>query len=143
MTAQRHDLGAMFVRLGQALVAAELPVLAAHDLPMWDYVVLLALRHGPARSQARLAELTGRDKTRLIPILDRLSGAGLVRRDPDPADRRNRVVELTEDGRALVSACQADIRVMEQALLSGMPVEDRTRFIELLERVAELVVPWG
>lgn len=142
MAEQRHDLGAMLVRLGNALVTAEHPVLRRHGIEMWDYVVLLALRDGPARSQARLAEVTGRDKTRLIPILDRLADAGLVGRRPDPADRRNRIVQLTDPGRALVDACQGGIRRMERDLLAELPEADRAAFVDLLRRVTELVAPW-
>ncbi|HZZ47436.1 MAG TPA: MarR family transcriptional regulator [Pseudonocardia sp.] len=142
MTQQRRDLGEMLMRLGNAFVAAEGPVLAARDLVMWDYVVLLALREGPARSQARLAELAGRDQTRLIPILDRLASAGLVRREPDPADRRSRVVELTGEGRVLVEACRADIRARESELLAAVPEHDRAAFVERLQQVADSLTPW-
>jgi DNA-binding MarR family transcriptional regulator len=142
MAEQRHDLGAMFVRLGSALVAAGRPVLEGHGVERWEYVVLLALREAPAGSQARLAEATGRDKTRLIPILDRLESAGLVSRMPDRADRRNRIVELTESGRELVAVCQDGIRRMERALLADLPVADREAFVSLLQRVTDVVAPW-
>lgn len=142
MDEQRHDLGAMFVRLGQAMVEAELPVLAGLGIEMWDYVVLAALRDGPAQSQARLAVATGRDKTRLIPILDRLEGRGLLRRDPDQADRRNRIVELAGPGRELVAECQSAIRRMERELLAELPEADRLSFVTQLERVSALLKVW-
>jgi DNA-binding MarR family transcriptional regulator len=144
MTRQRHDLGATFVRLGQAMVNAELPVLAELGVEMWDYVVLVALRDGPVQSQARLAAHTGRDTTRLIPILDRLETRGLLRRTPDPADRRNRIVALTDAGSELVTACQGAIRQLEARLLTELPDAERVEFIAALERVADLVAgPWG
>jgi DNA-binding MarR family transcriptional regulator len=139
MASQRHDLGASFARLAKAMIAAERPVLAEFGLEMWDYVVLVALRAGPARNQAGLAAATGRDTTRLIPILDRLEGAGLLRRTPDPADRRNRIVKLTEAGAARVEECQAAIRRMEGRLLAELPDAERVNFIATLERVADLV----
>ena len=139
MTGQRHDLGATFVRLGRAMVAAEQPVLDELGIEMWDYVVLVALRDGPVHTQARLATATGRDTTRLIPILDRLEGRGLLYRTPDPADRRNRIVELTAEGAELVTAGQAAIRRMEARLLAGLPEDERAGFISTLERVADLI----
>ena len=139
MTGQRHDLGATFVRLGRAMVAAEQPVLDELGIEMWDYVVLVALRDGPVHTQARLATATGRDTTRLIPILDRLEGRGLLCRTPDPADRRNRIVELTAEGAELVTAGQAAIRRMEARLLAGLPEDERAGFISTLERVADLI----
>src|SRR2546423_4063485 len=110
---QRHDLGAAFAWLARAMIKAEEPVLRAHDVEMWDYVVLATLGRGPASTQSELAAASGRDKTRLIPILDRLEARGLLRRTPDPADRRNRVVALTATGRELLSSCRTAIRAME------------------------------
>ena len=81
---QRQDLAAMLHPLTRALVAAELPVLARHGISMWGYVVLNALEHGPARTQAALAQSIGADKTRIITTLDELQQAGLISREPDP-----------------------------------------------------------
>src|SRR6478735_10856470 len=111
------ELAAAFDRLTRRAVALELPVLAAHDLTMWEYVVLSGLVEGPAQTQSRLADAVGRDKTRLIPILDGLEARGLLVRTPDPADRRNKVVSLTGPGRALRAVVAGAIRAAEEALL--------------------------
>jgi DNA-binding MarR family transcriptional regulator len=140
VTSQRYDLGATFHRLSQALIAAEEPVLAGMGVEMWDYIVLVALRDRPARSQAALAARAGRDTTRLIPILDRLEQRDLLRRTPDPADRRIRVVELTDAGTRLVTDCQDAIRAMERDLLADLPDAERAAFIATLERTADLVL---
>src|SRR3954453_1383233 len=80
----RPDLAALFLQLARELMRREEPLLAAHDLPLWDYAVLVRLGDGAARTQAQLAGSVGRDATRLIPILDRLQARGLVERTPDP-----------------------------------------------------------
>ncbi len=136
---QRHDLGAAFAWLARALVRAEDPVLRAHEVEMWDYAVLGTLEAGPASTQSELAAAVGRDKTRLIPILDRLEARGLLRRTPDPADRRNRVVALTPPGRELVASCRAGIREVEAALLSVLAPHERTAFVAALDRLADAV----
>lgn len=114
-----RDLGALLHALTRAVVDAEVPVLRAHGVEMWDYVVLGGLEHGPAPTQVQLATAVGRDKTRLIPILDRLEARDLLRRTPDPDDRRNRVVALTDAGRALLADCRTSIRALEEDLLAG------------------------
>ncbi|MGW4798224.1 MarR family transcriptional regulator [Nonomuraea sp. NPDC004297] len=38
------------------------------------------------------------DKSKLVLILDELEDDGLVRRRPDPADRRARIIEVTPEG---------------------------------------------
>ena len=124
-------------RLLRAVIAAEQPILESHMLDMWEYAVLTALERGPARTQAELAAAVGRDKTRLIPLLDRLGMLGMVERAPDPADRRNRIVTLTDTGRATVRDCRAAIRAMEGRLLAGLAPEERSVFVAALERLAD------
>jgi DNA-binding MarR family transcriptional regulator len=141
MTAQRHDLGAAFAWLARAMIEAEGPVLRAHDLEMWDYAVLAGLEDGPAPTQSELAAAIGRDKTRLIPTLDRLEARGLLHRAPDPADRRNRVVALTEAGRRLLEACRRGIREVERELLADLEEAERATFVAVLDRLADAVRP--
>jgi DNA-binding MarR family transcriptional regulator len=117
---ERPDLAAMVVRLGRRLVAMEQPVLARHEVSMWAYVVLTALRERPMRAQAALAAGIGADKTRLIPILDDLQRRGLIEREPDPADRRVRLLGLTPEGRRLHEVVRKEIRVAEEQLLGGL-----------------------
>ena len=104
--APRRDLAAMVVPLARALVAAEEPVLRAHQVSMWGYVVLNALAEQPVRTpsirtQAALAQSIGADKSRIIGVLDELQQRGLIERRPDPADRRVHLLALTEAGRRL------------------------------------------
>jgi DNA-binding MarR family transcriptional regulator len=142
---QRHDLGAAFARLTRAMIDAEAPVLAAHDVEMWDYAVLSTLADGPTSTQSELAATVRRDKTRLIPILDRLEARGLLRRTPDPADRRNRIVALTDPGHELVTACRRGIRQVEAemltSLLDGRDARDLAVFIAVLDDLADAIGP--
>src|SRR4051794_14257745 len=97
----RADLAAMIVPLGRALTAAELPVLRAHDLSMWGYMVLAALDREPMRPRPALARPLGADKTRLIAVLDALQRRALIQPHPAPADRRANLLSLTARGREL------------------------------------------
>jgi len=109
----------------RALAEAERPVLESHGLTMWQYVVLSALSTGAAASQLVLAQQIHYDKTRLIALLDGLEAAGLVTRAPDPADRRARVVRLTEAGISRHAAVRAAIRELEERMLAGLSAEER------------------
>ena len=134
---RRVELAAAFDRLTRRAVALELPVLAAHELTMWEYVVLSGLVDGPAQTQARLADAVGRDKTRLIPILDALEARGLVTRAPDPADRRNKTVALTAPGHALRTAVAKAISAVEDEVLGPLDAAERRTFRRLLGRLYE------
>ena len=126
----------MVVRLGRRLIAMEEPILARHEISMWAYIVLSSLRGRPTRTQAALATAIGADKTRLIPVLDDLQRRGLIEREPDPADRRARLLGLTAAGRRLQQAVQDDIRAAEEELLTDVPPADRAAFLRTLGRLS-------
>jgi DNA-binding MarR family transcriptional regulator len=117
------------------LVAAELPVLDAHGLTMWGYVVLSALDESPMRTQAALAAAIGADKTRIIPTLDELQQQGFIERHPDPDDRRVRLLTITEAGREVRDAVQAEIQRGEERWLGELGAEERRVFLKALRRL--------
>jgi len=94
----------MFAPLTRALIAREEPVLHAHDISMWGYIVLTALAEQPVRTQAALAQAIGADKSRIISDLDELQQRGLIQRQPDAADRRVHLLSLTPAGDRLRQA---------------------------------------
>ena len=120
------------------LVAAELPILAAHDVSMWGYGVLSALDQSPVRTQAALADSIGADKTRIIPTLDELQQKGYIERRPDPDDRRVRLLEITPSGREVKNAIRRDIQRGEERWLSELTAQDREVFLRALERMSRL-----
>ncbi len=134
----RPDLAAMIVPLGRALTAAELPVLRAHGLTMWAYVVLLALTGEPVRTQNALAEAIGADKTRIIGVLDGLQERGLIERRPDPDDRRARLLSITAEGQRVRDSVQAGIQDRENRLLACVPDADRAAFLRVLQTLHAL-----
>jgi DNA-binding MarR family transcriptional regulator len=133
---RRDDLAAMLHPLLRNLVAAELPILAAHDLSMWGYVVLNALDRSPVRTQTALADAIGADKTRIIGTLDELQQRGYIGRHPDPDDRRVRLLEITQAGRAVKNAVQSDIQRGEERLLAELTAEERKVFLRVVARLA-------
>ncbi|MBT2492836.1 winged helix DNA-binding protein [Streptomyces sp. ISL-96] len=135
---ERRDLAAVLQPLVRSLIAAELPVLAAHDLSMWGYVVLSALDDGPVRTQAALAEAIGTDKTRIIATLDQLQESGLISRTPDPADRRARLLSITEDGRKVRRSARVGIQANEDRLLAMLPPADRRGFLRAVRALSAL-----
>ena len=106
----RQDLAAMFAPLTRALIAREEPVLHAHDISMWGYIVLTALVEQPVRTQAALAQAINADKSRIISVLDELQERGLIHRQPDEADRRVHLLSLTPAGDRLRRSVESAIR---------------------------------
>jgi MarR family transcriptional regulator, organic hydroperoxide resistance regulator len=125
------------VPLARALVAREEPVLLAHDISMWGYVVLTALVEQPVRTQAALAQAINADKSRIIGVLDDLQQRGLIQRQPDTADRRVHLLWLTGEGDRLRRSVQAAIRASEEDVLATLPAADREAFLRSLKGLYE------
>ncbi|MFC7585088.1 MarR family winged helix-turn-helix transcriptional regulator [Nonomuraea antimicrobica] len=105
---------------------------------MWGYAVLGALADSSVRTQAALAEAIGADKTRIIGTLDGLQAAGLITREPDPGDRRARILAITDDGRRVLGSARADIRSNEDRLLARLPAADRDGFLRAVQALYAL-----
>ena len=71
--------------------------------------VMAVLARDPGSKQIELAERLDMEPITLSRIIDKLEQAGLVRRDPDPADRRAWRLELTD------KACPLHAELMKLA----------------------------
>jgi DNA-binding MarR family transcriptional regulator len=131
-----QDLGALFAQITRGLIEAERPLLQAEGLSMWEYIVLSELARHAAPSQLVLAGWIRYDKTRLIALIDGLGERGLVRRTPDPADRRAHTIALTDDGATVQARARERVRAMEADLLAPFTGRERTLLRSILARLA-------
>src|ERR1700742_3233691 len=71
--------------------------------------VMQVLMAQPGMDQIALAQEIGIDRTTASSVLTRLEARGIVRREADPGDRRNKCAYLTATGRAMLNDMQASI----------------------------------
>jgi DNA-binding MarR family transcriptional regulator len=122
-------------RLARHLDRERRSAFASHDLESWEFDVLAALRRQGAPyelSPGALLRATLVTSGTMTNRIDRLEEAGLVRRRPDPQDKRGVLVALTPAGQAQVDAALADLLTAEQALLTGLPAASRDTLASLL-----------
>ncbi len=87
------------------------------DLTSMQFAALVKLRDCRAVTQTELGRLTGMDRATVSGVVARLQKRGLVRFTVDPADRRSRIIALTEAGASLLGqALQRVEQVTEQTL---------------------------
>ena len=97
--------------------------------------MLAALRRsgGPyALAAGRLGTITGVTSGTMTNRIDRFEDRGLVRREPDPSDRRGVQVVLTPAGRTSVDSALADLVDEEQQILSALSIEDTNELVRVL-----------
>ncbi|GAA0625988.1 MarR family transcriptional regulator [Kribbella sandramycini] len=90
---------------------------------------------GPKR-QLDLAAQLGVDRTVMTYLLDDLEKAGLVQRQPDPADRRARLIVPTPQGRETLCDLERRLSATEDEVLGSLDDAERESFRRLLQRVA-------
>jgi DNA-binding MarR family transcriptional regulator len=122
-------------RLARHLDRARRTAFARHGLETWGFDVLSALRRQGAPYQlspGSLLRATLVTSGTMTNRIDRLAAAGLVRRQPDPQDKRGVLVTLTPEGRARVDAALADLLGREEALLTSLDRGERQELASLL-----------
>ena len=105
------------------------------------YQVLVAVDADTRSSQLALAQRLGIDRTAMTYLVDDLEAAGLVTRQPDPADRRVRHVVITAAGRAALTRARRALRSTEELLLGALAPEEAAQLRALLVRVARSTGP--
>jgi DNA-binding MarR family transcriptional regulator len=140
--AQRPDLDvepmqvlSRISRLARHLDIARRGAFAEHELESWEFDVLSALRRqGPPfqLTPGALLRATLVTSGTMTNRIDRLAEAGLVRRHPDPRDRRGVLVTLTDLGRAKADDALADLLRRERDLLASLGPADQQTLAQLL-----------
>ncbi|PZG41530.1 MarR family transcriptional regulator [Spongiactinospora gelatinilytica] len=129
-------------RLARHLDRARRAAFAEHDLEPWEFDVLTTLRRAGdpyELSPGALLRATLVTSGTMTNRIDRLAAAGLVRRRPDPEDRRGVLVSLTPAGRDRVDAAFADLLRREHHLLACLRADERDTLAGLLR---SLLVPF-
>ncbi|GAA2908746.1 hypothetical protein GCM10020221_01040 [Streptomyces thioluteus] len=67
--------------------------------------------------------------------IDRLAKKGLVRREPDPNDRRGVLVRLTEEGQDRADEALAGLLAQERAILAELSTAQRHELAGLLRQL--------
>jgi DNA-binding MarR family transcriptional regulator len=122
-------------RLARHLDRERRNAFAGHELEPWEFDVLAALRRQGAPyelSPGALLRATLVTSGTMTNRIDRLEQAGLVRRRPDPQDKRGVLVTLTAAGQSRVDAALAGLLEAEQALLAGLTESGRHTLAGLL-----------
>lgn len=142
---QEPDLGILAVQLS-GRVQREIFARAAEE--GFDDVrprhgAVLAYLDAEGTRPGELARLAGRNKQTMGAILDELERLGYVRRTPDPADRRAKLIVPTERGVRLMEASDGFVAVIEQRLSDTLGPDRYDEFRSALRRGVAALPPSG
>ena len=107
-------------------------LLAPHGVTPAQYAVLKALWDGDGVAASALVERLRLDPATVSGLLDRLEASELLRRAPDPHDRRVQRVCLTAQGRALQTPLEAVQDQVNAEALADLSAAETRQFKVLL-----------
>ena len=133
----------LFTRLARvALHVSRLQdeAMRAVDLRFSDYTVLATLYKEDVPGGlpvSRLADLVLRPMGSITQVLDRLAKQDLVRRAPDPSDRRMVLIAITEEGERVARRGATVYDRVHARVLEGMAPDDLTQVDQGIRRLLE------
>jgi DNA-binding MarR family transcriptional regulator len=137
-TNAREPVGPMLIRTARAVgimlqrmfVSQGFDISAEH----WTVLVNLFLRQN-GQFQQQLADRTYKDKAAITRLIDGLQKRGLVMREEDSTDRRQKKIYLTEKGQKLMTELFPVAEMAQKRGLQGIDPEKIKVFHEVLQQI--------
>lgn len=108
------------------------PIAEEHDLSVMQLSAFMVLEADQMVPMSSLSNQLACDASSITGIVDRLEAKGLVERRDNPADRRQKMVALTESGAALQRKITAAVMALEDARLKPILSGDEQRELKRL-----------
>ncbi len=106
-----------------------------HRLSLMQWRTLGALNQTDGLSQVTLAAKVEASQMTMSDIIDRLESEGLVRRESDPADKRAKLVWITQAARPVVEEMRSIATEVYAAALAGIAPEDLDGLTNSLQQI--------
>lgn len=128
-------------RLWRRTIDQQMAAVGLADIS-WAPLIHLA-ESGDGVSQKELASLVGIDGSSLVRLLDTLEARGHIERCTAPADRRVKLVMLTDAGRAAVIDIRSQLLAIEHQMLADLDDADLLRMLDALELIQQRISRLG
>jgi DNA-binding MarR family transcriptional regulator len=115
------------------VIASAYRALFGLNVPEWRLITVLAERG--SITQFDLGSATRMDKVTVSRAAIALVDRGLVKRSPNPEDKRSHLLALTRDGRALYDQVAPKALALEDTLLSGFEADEVAILLGMLQRL--------
>ena len=102
--------------------------------PAEGHLLTYLRRYAPA-PVGELARVFGTKQSTLTSILDRLERDGLLRRAPNPTDRRSFLLRLTPKGRSLAARLQRELVALEREIARRVTGREQSGFDAVMAAV--------
>lgn len=127
--------GHLIRRAHQLSVAIFAESTAEFDITPVQFAMLNALMDDPGEDQITLAGKVAFDAATSGAVIARLEAKGLLRRDPDPKDKRRKLLTATPAGEKIVIEMKAAVADVQVQILKPLSGEEAAQFTNLLNKL--------
>ncbi len=137
MTRHRVDEGPrtsyLVARLDRLVRSQLANVLERFGLSVPQYTLMSVLEHRPGLSNAQLARRSYITAQAMHQMVNGLEERGLITRRVSPDHGRIQLTELTDEGMALLKACDEEVNVIEERIFGGLEEKGEELLREFLQ----------
>lgn len=102
-----------------------------------EFILLNMINEKNDQISQNIAIATGKNKSVVMRMIDSLEKKGLVRRTPNPADRRENLLSITDEGEKTVRQYHDIEQRLSTELADGITPEELSVFWNVLDRISE------
>jgi DNA-binding MarR family transcriptional regulator len=108
---------------------------AGYNITSAQWRAMAQLARSDGLTQVALAHLLEIEPMSVCRLLDRMEVGGFILRRPDPADKRAKLVYLTEKSRALLDVIRVVAMEVYEDAFAGFDDEERSRLVGALNSI--------
>ena len=131
----RHAPGHLIRRAHQVSVALFMEETAGYDVTPVQFAILNALIEDPGEDQVTLAGKVAFDAATFGSVIGRLESKGWVRREPDEADRRRKLLWVTAQGEQAALRMKRAVAKAQNRILAPLDAAERSKLMSLLGKL--------
>ncbi|WP_448702319.1 MarR family winged helix-turn-helix transcriptional regulator [Mucilaginibacter sp. AW1-3] len=112
------------------------------DLNRYHYMLVLIAENQGHLTQKKIAEITGKDKSHMVSIIDTLAEKGYVYREVNPDDRRQQLIRITEKAENELPAIRESFSLLNSKATEGISADKLRIFNEVLQQMSGNLIPY-
>jgi DNA-binding MarR family transcriptional regulator len=130
-----HAPGHLIRRAHQVAVAIFMEETGKFDVTPVQFAILNALIEDPGEDQVTLAGKVAFDAATFGSVIGRLEAKGWVRREPDAADRRRKLLWITPQGKEAAAQMRRAVNKVQSRIVAPLEPGEREQLLVLLDKL--------
>ena len=127
--------GYLIRRAQQLAVAIFMEETAGFDVTPVQFAILNALMDDPGEDQITLSSRVAFDQATFGSVIARLEDKGWVQRQADPADKRRKLLWITDEGEKVALQMKRAVSKAQQRIVGPLGVAERVQLSKLLGKL--------